>query len=186
MRTYIYIISDGHNYKIGKSNDVEKRLKGLSTGNSKHLSIVGKYEVDSACAGEIEKQLHNRFKQYNIKNEWFSDVIEKYIPQIKDIIEEIANNVVETKKPIHNKDSFSIVRSLEIKMKSKTMSERVRFCITYALQQGMDKQTSKKYVLDFFSRVYTNAFIGIFEKHFDDRYQDAVKQYELLKSLHIE
>lgn len=187
LKTYIYIISDGQNYKIGKSNDVEKRLRGLSTGNSKDLSIVCKYEIDSTYVSEVEKQLHNKFKQYNVKNEWFSNAIEKHIPQIKNIIEETVhdtNNKIE--KPfVDNNDASSIVKNLKIKMESETMGERVRFCITNALQQGMDKQESKKYILDFFSRIYTSAFNDIFEKHFGARYEDAVKQYELLKSLCI-
>jgi len=64
MDKFTYLISDGFYYKIGKSINPEKRLNSIKTGNPNcTLLFYGK--------GRTEKQLHDIFKVFRIKREWF-------------------------------------------------------------------------------------------------------------------
>jgi hypothetical protein len=69
---FVYIMKSKNNnklYKIGLSNDLNKRKKSFETGNpdieviASFLSYNPKY---------FEKQLHLLFKDHNYKNEWFT------------------------------------------------------------------------------------------------------------------
>ena len=63
---YTYLIYDGEYYKIGKSNDPEKRIKTLLTANPKcKLICYGK--------GVSEKDLHTFFFNKRVwkRREWF-------------------------------------------------------------------------------------------------------------------
>lgn len=64
---YTYIIStECKTYlKIGKSTEVNKRLSSLQTGSALELMIEGWFN------GNIEDQLHEEYKQYKKRNEWF-------------------------------------------------------------------------------------------------------------------
>ena len=63
----IYVITDGDNMKIGKSNNPKSRLSQLQTGNSRVLKI----EKQFPGGLEEEKQLHQELSAYRKKNEWF-------------------------------------------------------------------------------------------------------------------
>lgn len=73
MKGYVYLICDlekNNAYKIGVTkNIVEERKKELQTGNSSELHICNYYETDFPY--KIELMMHNKYKQKNIKNEWF-------------------------------------------------------------------------------------------------------------------
>jgi hypothetical protein len=62
MKTYLMF--DGNLYKIGKSNNPEKRLKQLKTANPniQLLAITEKITEDF---------LHNQFNEYRVTGEWF-------------------------------------------------------------------------------------------------------------------
>ncbi|NKB32144.1 MAG: GIY-YIG nuclease family protein [Pseudomonadales bacterium] len=61
--------TNGHRIKIGFSKDPEKRIKVLQTGNSRKLALMGWIE----CEGQaLERSLHKKYKNYNLKGEWFS------------------------------------------------------------------------------------------------------------------
>lgn len=66
---YIYFILDTDNnvLKIGISNNPSYRLNQIVTGNPFELSIIGKIKGSN----KEEKYLHNYFKEFNKKNEWF-------------------------------------------------------------------------------------------------------------------
>lgn len=67
----VYLISDNNgSYKIGKSNDVYKRLKALQTGTNNNLSIVKFIPVRFSF--KIEKFLHDMFYSHRNNGEWFS------------------------------------------------------------------------------------------------------------------
>lgn len=70
--SYIYIISDGEYIKIGKANDVEKRIKELQTGNPKELKIIRTIECDEIFATRIECELHKILDKHKIRGEWYS------------------------------------------------------------------------------------------------------------------
>lgn len=69
--SYIYLIRDtGTGYcKIGKSDNVEKRLSGLQTGNPNKLEVVTSYYSGNAVLAE--KQLHRAFSKSRYRGEWF-------------------------------------------------------------------------------------------------------------------
>lgn len=80
----IYFIQAGENgpIKIGRSEDPQKRLEQLQVGNHQKLSIIWiceneQYEDD--C--EFESILHDIFKEYKLRGEWFRwcKQVEKYI-----------------------------------------------------------------------------------------------------------
>ena len=77
MKVYVYFINDGHGHmKIGISNNPEKRLRSIQTGNPYKLSIdrVEKYSTYED-AFRRETELHNKFKDYNLHGEWFDTVL---------------------------------------------------------------------------------------------------------------
>ena len=62
-----YVIYDGFKYKIGKSNDPERRINELTKNSS-----VFELEVITIFPYNIEKELHNYFESYRDNGEWFS------------------------------------------------------------------------------------------------------------------
>lgn len=73
MKGSVYLIYDitQDSYKIGVTKgDVNKRKKKLQTGNSTELHIV--YTHNTNYPFLLEKMLHNKYKNLNILNEWFS------------------------------------------------------------------------------------------------------------------
>ena len=76
---YVYFISDGHGHmKIGKAEDPSSRLKELQVGNPFELKICELIEVEDFPhihfdAVKFEGLLHQEFKDFKIRNEWFSE-----------------------------------------------------------------------------------------------------------------
>lgn len=68
--TYVYLMSDGYNHKIGKSKDPEKRARELTTANP-NIRLVAYSSV------VIEKNVHKLFEHKRLaaqngrKSEWF-------------------------------------------------------------------------------------------------------------------
>ena len=64
-----YFVRDGNDglIKIGKSEvgSLEYRIQALQTGNPRPLLIVG------IIIGNVEKELHRKFKRYKVSGEWF-------------------------------------------------------------------------------------------------------------------
>ena len=75
MSQKIYIIEDTLHkiYKIGISNNPNKRLKQLQTGSHSKLEIYKTYEVNNARL--IETSLHNGFKLKCNKNDQGDDLM---------------------------------------------------------------------------------------------------------------
>lgn len=69
----LYIIgAEKDLYKIGISDNPERRLKQLQTGNGHKLKLIDKFKIENERV--IEKRLHNMLWQYKSvlgKNEWF-------------------------------------------------------------------------------------------------------------------
>ena len=72
---YVYLMacSSGY-YKIGRSNNPEKRLKAL-THSALGLKLVASKLVDDASVEE--KSLHERFKDVRAGGEWFAITLEQ-------------------------------------------------------------------------------------------------------------
>ena len=65
----VYLIVDEEQMvcKIGYSDNSYERLKQLQTSNPNKLIIVSIIEGDI----DLEQSIHNKFKNYHIKREWF-------------------------------------------------------------------------------------------------------------------
>jgi hypothetical protein len=86
--SYIYIISDGENFKIGLSkNDPELRLKSLQTGHPEKLFLVEKFKVPASVVHKLEKEAHKRIQyKYPKRGEWFKKGHKKDIIIIVDSV----------------------------------------------------------------------------------------------------
>ena len=66
---FLYIISDGKDYKVGVAKDPEKRLKTLQTGNKHTLSL--EFTESKNSPYQCEKIIHQALAVYRTKGEWF-------------------------------------------------------------------------------------------------------------------
>ena len=83
--TYLYFISTTRKnvVKIGIAKNPNKRLKTFQTANYEKLIILRVIQVPTRnLAFELEKALHQKFKKYHIRGEWF-----KLTPTIINFIE---------------------------------------------------------------------------------------------------
>jgi hypothetical protein len=64
---YIYFIQQGALVKIGRTVDVNKRLKTLQTGNSRGFNVLAAVPAHAV----IESAIHARFKHLHEQGEWF-------------------------------------------------------------------------------------------------------------------
>ncbi|MDB4261443.1 GIY-YIG nuclease family protein [bacterium] len=91
---YVYLIQAGTKknspVKIGMSDNYEKRIKTLQTGNHQVLRFLAVIKCDSrAHARRVESTLHDILKSQNILGEWFKIQRSK----IYKAIEAMANNI---------------------------------------------------------------------------------------------
>ena len=81
-RSFVYIIREEGNkrFKVGVSNNPEKRLKTLQTGNPEDLTLL---YTSLVCSNsfEIEDSVHEHFKDYLLRGEWFDPALD-----IKEVI----------------------------------------------------------------------------------------------------
>lgn len=77
-KVYFIQAIDGGPIKIGKALDIKRRLKSLQTDHYSELRVIASIP-DGGVA--LEKTLHDRFKEYRIRGEWFepADELIKYI-----------------------------------------------------------------------------------------------------------
>lgn len=90
---YIYIITDGTNYKVGVTKkEPEKRLKQLQTGNPKKLKIFNSFKVPIKMVYQLEKEAHNKIKTIYPKfGEWFHGATAFHINLL---VDEICQNFI--------------------------------------------------------------------------------------------
>ena len=105
----IYFISDGYFIKIGKSEDIDDRLPGLSTGNPNTLILVAWIPCHLGMLHTLERKVHNYFKNYHHAREWFKlidkvDMIEEYVSN--------ENGIILENKEKANKRILTVVSTL--------------------------------------------------------------------------
>ena len=71
-KSYVYF-AEGNGYiKVGKANNVKRRLHELQIGNPIKLTLISTIECYSEEeAYEVEKYYHTKFQEYCVKGEWF-------------------------------------------------------------------------------------------------------------------
>lgn len=90
---FIYLIQNketGH-FKIGRTKNINKRIKQLQTGSSGELVLVDKFESD--FASKLESYLHNIYSCYNINGEWF-DLCYSNVAKFKPLCEMMEKNYI--------------------------------------------------------------------------------------------
>ncbi len=69
---FLYVIGPEKGYqKIGFSQNVEKRLSSIQTGNPQRLKIHYKHEVPKEKVRLLEKKIHENVKTQKVSGEWF-------------------------------------------------------------------------------------------------------------------
>lgn len=90
MNSYIYIITDGDAFKVGVSDNPQKRLRALQTGASKKLYLLETFEVPKDEVYSLEKQCHEKLNTiYEKRGEWFHNAI---LFDIRIIVESIVDS----------------------------------------------------------------------------------------------
>ena len=98
--TYVYFISTTRKnvVKIGIANNPKKRLKTFQTANYEELIILRVIKVENrALAFKLETALHQKFKRYHIRGEWFKltptvmKFIENYQTHNISLLDELVN-----------------------------------------------------------------------------------------------
>lgn len=67
---FVYVVSNGIHYKIGRSSNVEARVKSLRASTTHPLELLTFLPCPDMYASE--SYLHVRFHQYLVQNEWFA------------------------------------------------------------------------------------------------------------------
>ena len=84
-------------YKIGKTDDLEKRVKSLETGNPFPMQVV--HVIFTEQYHQVEGALHQMFAADRAKNEWFSLSV-KDLAAIRSMsVEQILNTAQSMKPP---------------------------------------------------------------------------------------
>jgi predicted GIY-YIG superfamily endonuclease len=71
--SFVYLIaSDAGPLKIGKADNVKRRLATLQTSSFAKLHLVDYRPVPTTDALSIESRIHKKLAKYRMKGEWFS------------------------------------------------------------------------------------------------------------------
>lgn len=92
---YVYLISDGTYIKIGHTKtSIKRRIEDMQTGNANKLEVLAYARVEKSS--KLEKYLHDRYKEYKHRREWFRFKEDGHIFDAVDILrksEKIPNYV---------------------------------------------------------------------------------------------
>jgi chromosomal replication initiation ATPase DnaA len=102
--TCIYFISDGNYIKIGQAKDLQNRITGMQTENPRELFVTARIEVLETQLNVEERNAHNFFKKYRLKNdfnrEWFNKEME---PLIEEYVKNRNGKMVDRALEIYNR-----------------------------------------------------------------------------------
>lgn len=70
--THLYVLQCNNMLKIGVTNDIDKRIKNLQTGNAEPIELL--YLEERKNPTKAEKFLHNYFQKNRKKGEWFEGI----------------------------------------------------------------------------------------------------------------
>lgn len=72
MSRCVYLMKSDKYYKIGVSQNPERRAKDLNNRPYKTILIVKTKPFNDSTASIIEKELHSYLKGYRVGGEWFN------------------------------------------------------------------------------------------------------------------
>ena len=82
--SYLYVIGSTEKpYKIGITNNPDRRLKNIQTGHPKKLKIHYKEEIPDSQVRLLEQNIHRVIKRYQSHGEWFDIDLEQAIAEVK-------------------------------------------------------------------------------------------------------
>lgn len=95
---YVYLLKHPSTglYKIGKTKNIEKRLKEFKTGNPDNIFLLKSFESKDFYS-KIESILHNLYQTQRVQNEWF-DLDDKDVNNFLDKCRIIENNLIYLEK----------------------------------------------------------------------------------------
>lgn len=70
LRGHVYLITCAGLHKVGKTRDLETRIRGYQTALPGGATLVHSFEADNV--DEAERVLHTRFKVKRRNGEWFA------------------------------------------------------------------------------------------------------------------
>ena len=146
----VYFITDGMFTKIGKAEDVNKRLRELQTGNAKKLSIKLCIEGDEV----EEKKLHRIFERRRMVGEWF--IID--FDYDKNFIEEIIDIKFVNKKNLKNNYLKEFIKELVINKSTYSISD-------VSKATGISYNTVKKYYEEYMKEFLLDEYYFIENKN---------------------
>lgn len=65
---YVYVVKEGHLYKIGMTHDIKTRMTQYKTSTGEHRIV---YLIETDDFESLEKELHEIFKERRTRGEWF-------------------------------------------------------------------------------------------------------------------
>lgn len=68
---YVYFIGNENTVKIGYSNNPQKRLSQLQSGNPQRIEVLATIEDDNPQS--LESNLHSIFREHKLSGEWFKN-----------------------------------------------------------------------------------------------------------------
>lgn len=83
--SYLYILTDGENIKVGISNSISKRIKQLQTGHPKIISVVSSYKIFFKDRFSFEARCHGKLSTlFQKRGEWFCNANQTAVKFIVD------------------------------------------------------------------------------------------------------
>ena len=80
---YLYVIQSGDYFKVGITNDLEKRLNQIKTSSPFESRIAYSILVDNA--ERLEKDTHAKLEEYRTRGEWFEIDLETILKAISEV-----------------------------------------------------------------------------------------------------
>jgi predicted GIY-YIG superfamily endonuclease len=82
--TSIYVIGPENGpFKIGYSDDPQRRLSNIQTGQAVEVKLFYSEQAESGVAKIIEKLIHRNLAHKRIRGEWFSVTLSEAIDEVK-------------------------------------------------------------------------------------------------------
>lgn len=70
--THLYILQCNNRFKIGVTNDIQRRLLSLQTGNPDKIEVV--HLEERLNPTKAERYLHRCFQKNRLTGEWFEGI----------------------------------------------------------------------------------------------------------------
>jgi len=110
---YIYLIkalgSNPTRFKIGRTNNIERRLKEIATCNPYPITLIDSFKVEDSVLSE--KSLHQKMDKYRVWGEWFL-LPHKYQINLDWFLIERKEPKVYPKSSISNSEYDSLINEL--------------------------------------------------------------------------